>query len=79
MADPIVCETCRRATHKLTEPTNIDAAFAELLAAGWDHRAKKGRGREGWGWVCASCKPRSKPETMGLTTGHMIKTKRPGW
>jgi hypothetical protein len=52
------CQKCV-ATHALTSIplTDIDAGFAELLAAGWLHMARKGQGREKWAWWCPACKP----------------------
>jgi hypothetical protein len=75
-AREIACEKCQT-TLKLTKPTDVDGSFAELLAAGWMHFAKKGAGRERWTWQCPSCKPRVKPETMGLSTpGPVMSPKR---
>ena len=58
------CETCR-AVFATTKPTDIDASFAELLAAGWMHFARRGVGRERWAWKCAACKPQGRPTTTG--------------
>jgi hypothetical protein len=75
MIDPFTCEGCR-AVFELTKPTDIDGSFRELIAAGWMHFAKKGRGRERWTWKCAACTPQGSPVTMGLTTGHMMSSRK---
>jgi hypothetical protein len=67
MADPLMCETCR-AVFATTKPTDIDASFAELLAAGWMHFARRGVGRERWAWKCTTCKSQGKATSTGLTT-----------
>jgi hypothetical protein len=62
------CDKCRASADLVA--TEIEAARAELAAAGWMELAQRGKGVARWLWWCPPCRP-APPKSHGFSTSKM--------
>jgi hypothetical protein len=64
------CDKCRTAV--VLDGASLDEVADELGRRGWLECARKG-GRRKANWLCPACRPQGAPQSMGLSTAHMLR------
>jgi hypothetical protein len=59
------CDQC--GLEAFTDEDELEAAREVMTQAGWQERARAGKGVAGAHWICQSCKPKP-PSTLGRST-----------